>query len=62
MIKDKRCTKFEADEAGRCKWYGGTLKHLAACYDECNKREKVKTEKDRMRIELDKCYTGTIIE
>lgn len=63
MIKNKRCTKFELDEStSRCKWYGGSLEHLAACYDECKKRTKIKTQKDKLRIELDKCYTGAIIE
>lgn len=62
MIKNGKCTKFELDEATeRCKWYGGSLKHVAACYDECRKRRR-KTQKDKLRIELEKCYTGAIIE
>lgn len=63
MIKNKVCNKFEVDEAtGRCKWYGGTLKHVAACYDECEKRGKTETEKDKLKVELEKCYIGAIVE
>lgn len=61
MIKNKRCTKFKLDElTGRCKHYGGSLKYLAACYDECKKINK--TEKNEIQKTLDKCYTGVIVE
>lgn len=63
MMKNKKCTGFELDEnTNRCKYYGGSLKHLAACYDECTKREKIQTKKDKLKAELEKCYVGAIIE
>lgn len=61
MIKNKRCTKFELDEnTGRCKFYGGSLKHLAACYDDCKKRKKAK--KNKIQSKIDECYIGVIVE
>ena len=63
MIKNRVCMKFELDEAtGRCKHYGGSLERLAACYDDCKKRRKRKTQKDKLKIEIEKCYVGAIIE
>lgn len=63
MIKNKRCTKFEIDEStGRCKYYGGSLERLAACYDDCKKRIKRETKKDKLRIALEKCYVGVADE
>lgn len=62
MIKKNRCKKFELDEnTGKCKYYGGSLKHIAACYGDCKKRRKRKTEKDKLKIELEKCYIGAIV-
>lgn len=63
MIKNKRCTKFKLDEStGKCKHYGGSEKHLAACYDDCKKRMKKETEKNDIRKELEKCYVGVAVE
>ncbi len=60
MIKNKRCTKFELDEnTGKCKYYGGSLKHISACYDYCKKRRKNKKNKTQMI--LDECYIEAII-
>ncbi|WP_312288108.1 hypothetical protein [Terrisporobacter sp.] len=61
MIKNGRCTKFELDEStGRCKHYGGSLEHLAACYTKCKKRKISK--KDKNKIALEQYITGVIIE
>lgn len=61
MIKNKRCTEFELDEStNKCKYYGGSSKHAAACYDECRKINKVK--KNKIQKALEECYTGVIIE
>lgn len=61
MTKNGRCTKFELDEVtGKCKWYGGSLERLAACYDDCKKRNK--TKKNIMQSKIEECYTGVIIE